>query len=572
MLGLVMAMGGGSVLYAQPVEDPGAGVVALVAEQIPITAADLSAYLAERPHLVATQPRAEAYRQALDALVTAALKRVDLFASGLAADSALLRQVHRIATEELVLAYARHRYEEAYLNEEAIGREHALMGRVVHARQLVLPRPAGASDAALDSLRAVVEGVQQALEAGTPFETLRLRYAAGQTAPRTLRITWEMTARNPRAYHLFRLAPGDVRSFEEPHRFSVVQIERIERHDPPPMAEARPRIVEALQGRHAAAATRAYRQEWLALVDTLALRWNAAALDRLVAWANTPGFFEGRYTETVRAYLADHPDAVLLDDGRGALRLSDLPRLFDEVLTLRRSGGRTVAYMQDFLLEAVRTRRLAERARALGYWDRVWRPDTPSPILAGAFVRYYDEHVIAARLPHPTMADLQAFYQAHLDSLFYQPARVYTEIITRSRCAEVAALRDRILQGVPFEEASHRRLIRSYERTRSGQIVTRNSREPAYFGALAFGLAEGEVSEPVAYEDPREGPRCALVRVTRRLPEGPRPFDKIRDEVVDAFTAHHRQRLEREVAASLRARYPVTVYPQVLHALADGAL
>lgn len=538
-----------------------------------ITFDELAAYHANGLYPFLYPNRAEAFEQALQDLVTDELKRIDLFASGLAGDSALYRQLARNVTEELVLVYGQEQYERQYLNEKTIRDEQEAMGRVVHYRQIILQKPTEAPPVVLDTLRAIVTRMQEQVERGVSMETVLSNYRASGAAFRAAVsgdvLEWKETVNNPRAYIIFNLAPGEVRSFEVPNSFSVAKVERVEHIPVPPLDEVRDQIVEALQARHAARQTLAFRNEWFALIDTTALQWNQSALDQVVAWANTPNFFEQDYRAVVSRYLAEHDDDWILDDGRGRVRLSDLPRLFDEVQIVNRSGGHKTMFIQEFLMEAVRNERLAARAREMGCFERIWQADTPSPVLAHAFVRYYDQKRIEDRIPEPTEAALRAFYQAYDDSLFYQLARVSTEIIVRSDESEIEELWQKVQQGVPFAEVSDRRLIRTYERTRDGEIVTRNVvHEPAYLGDTAFKLQVGEVAGPIAYDDAKEGRLYAIVRATHRLEERQLTFDEARDRVAEAFIEHHRARLKAEVAAELRARYPVVIRREVL----DSAL
>ncbi len=557
-------------------------VVAEVGEdslRITITVSDLNEYLEGRPDWLATLPREEAYQRALDELITQALKRIDLFRSGLVNDPAFRQRVARIVTEELVIAYAKHRYEDRYLNEETIRREHQNMGRVVYYRQFVFPKPADASEAELDSIRAVVESVRQALATGTPFDHVAQEVIRssihGQITDYDVEryLTWNYAVVNPRANILFRLSPGSVRAFEEPGRFTVAQVTRIEKRPVPPLEQVREQIIEALNRWYAPSATEAFRREWIGLVDSTTLLWNLSALNRLVAWSNTSGFYQGAYRDTITHYLKHHEDALIVGDAHGSIRISDLPRIFEEVLTLRRSKNYTTRYIQDFLLEALRTDRLAKQAKALGYMSKVWRPDTPSPLLAMEMVRFYDQQHIESQIPEPTEEALLAFYQAHAESLFYQLSRVYTEIIVRPTREAIDSIRAEIQRGVPFEKTSHRRLLRAYERTREGKIITWNKRtEPPYFGELAFNLEVGEIAGPIEYQDAREGRRYALIRVTKRLEEKQLTFEEARDRVQKAFLEHHRERLAREEAARLRARYPVRVHQVVLLQMLNGVL
>lgn len=561
-----------SVIGVPGQAQPARQILAEVEEQ-EITRGELSEYMESRAYLYRYPDRSEAYRQALDDLITDELKRIDFFESGLAGVDSIVQGLQRIVTEELVLAYVEERYEGRYLNERTIREEHGDMGRVVYYRQIVLRKPAMASEAVLDSLRATVNRIRDQVDSGVPFDSLIDRYseAAGASRHASVRVTWTQTVRSPRDYILFHLSPGDVRSFEGPDRFTIARVERVEQGEPPPLEEARARIVEALHVRYAAQATRAYRQEWNALVDSLSLSWHPAALQQVVDWSNTDGFFEGGYASIVERYLSEYGDATVLADDHGVVKLSDIPHIINSVLTVEESGGHTTDVIQTYLLEAVRTQRMAERARALGLEKRVWGPDTPSAGLAQAFVRIYNDVNIKKRIPKPTKASLLAFYESHRDSLFYQLARVNTEIIVRKDKEEIAALLKEVEAGAPFKEVSSRRLLRSFQRSREGAIEAINTREPPYLGEVAFGLREGEIAGPVAYDDAEQGRLYAIVLATRRLDERQLSFDEVEERVKEAFLDHHEAKLAERIASELRERYRVTVYREVLAQFTGGS-
>lgn len=550
-------------------------VVATV-EGMEITVGDVVDYSESMAYEYRFPEPGVAYGRALDDLIANALKRIDFFESGLARNDSITGALRRVVTEELRLAYVQHRYEDRYINEQVIRDEYDDMGRVVYVRQIILQKPPAATAAEIDSLRARVSQIQQQFDSGASFETLAERHSdAAASSRRALEaspITWEQTVRDPHAFILFHLSPGDVRSFEGSQAFSVVRVERTEGVPVPPLDEVRKEIVQALHGRYAGQATRAYRDEWMSLVDTTALRWHEAALDQLVKWTNTAGFVEGDYTEIVAGYLGRHDDAVVMTDGRGDVRLSDIPALFDEVLVLESSWGHDADFIQEFILEAVRLKRLARRARELGLEDQIWSAQTTSSALAQAFVRIYNEKQIEDRIPAPTNARLREFYQAHADSLFYQLERVNTEIIVRPDEDAAAALLEKVKSGVPWEEVSSRRLIRSFQRTREGEIVTLFSREPPYLGEIAFEMKPDEVAGPFAYDDDKDGPQYAVVRVTRRLEERQLSFDEVRERVAEAYAEHHEARLAKEVIDELRTRYEVVVRQDVLNELIHKTL
>lgn len=554
------------VLLAAMATVPGraqqSAVVAEVGDGHRITVAELADYAEDRLYPLRFPDRATAYREALHDRVTDELKRIDLFASGLHRDEALMRSIGRSVTEELVLLYFQREYQDDYLNEEAIRREYEDAGRVVVYRQIVLPKPQGASAEAIEALRTTVGEIQRQIEAGAAFEALVRRYSQGASADAgglAAPVRWQHALTYPRDYVIFHLAPGETRSFEAPDRFEVVQVERVEDVPMPPLPEVRDRLVEVIQGRHAAAAAAAFAREKAATIDTTAMRWDPDGLAQVVAWSNTPGFYEGAYRDVLGRHLADHGDALVWTDGRGEVRLSDLRRLLDEVLILGRSGGHDEALVRDFLLEAVRTERIAEHARTLGLDDELLRPDTPSTVLASAFVRLYNQRHVEEQIPDTTAQALRAFYEAHADSLFYQLEVVNVEAIVRTDEEAIEAVWEQVQAGVPFEEVSSRRLVRSFVRTREGEIDSYLSREPPYLGEVAFELAEGEVAGPVSYVDADGVRQHAVVKAVGHRPERQLRYDEVRGRVAEAFVEHHRARLAAEVAADLRERYDVEV-------------
>ncbi|PAP75031.1 peptidylprolyl isomerase [Rubrivirga marina] len=537
-------------------------VVATVEDDVDVTMGELRDR-AERIFYRGVMDPTEQLRIALKEATLERLKGRDFFRLGYDEEPAFLAGLGPRYAEELLVAYYEQTYEEPFLNEDAIRAQHEAMGRVVFYRQIVLRKPPGATPATLAALRETVEEVRRQLDEGASVEALVARYSEDEASVRTgglmAPVTWERSTRSPMMAVTFRLEPGEALSLDRGDAFVIVVGERVEEVPVPPLAQVRPRIVEVQRGRYSEQANQAYYEERQATVDSTTVRWNDEVVSKIVEWARTPGFFETDYAETVRAHVAESGDAVVFTDSAGELRLSELPRLIGEVLAVSRSSGRhSVLFVRDYLLEAVRADRMVDVALELGLDEELMRPGTPSPVLAEAFEQYYDRKRIEARLPEPTEPALRAFYEAHADSLFYQLPTVYTEVIERETEAEADDVWARLQAGTPFEDASDRRLRRSFGRTRDGEIVARFIQEPPYLGEVAFGLGEGEVTGPVAYDTP-EGRRYAVVKATRRLDERQLGFDEVRERVVEAFTEHHRERLAAEVEAELRERYAVEV-------------
>ena len=546
-------------LHAQPVTR--SSVVATVDGDLDVTIGDLNERMPRLLYSGVIDPT-KRYQAALNEAVIERLKGLDFFRLGYQDDPAFMAAHGLRVTEEILVAYYEQTYEQAYLNDAALRREHERMGRVVQVRQIVRDVPDDATAETVQRIRETVGTIRRQLDEGVPAEDLVARYsqneASAQAGGLSGPITWEQSTQSAIGAAAFGLDPGDAVSLETRDAFVVLVGDRVGRVELPPFEAVRDRLVTVQKGRYADQSNEAYYAERQGMVDSVSVRWNADLLAQVVDWSTTPGFFEGGYDDVIDGYLASRGDAVLFTDSAGELRLSELPRLIREVLVLSGDTDGDVELVQDYLLEAVRADRMARLGGEIGLGERLLRPGSPSPILADVFRIYYDQRQIEDRIPDPTEAALRAFYEAHADSLFYQLETVYTEVIEREDKEEIDRVWARVQDGAPFSEVSNRRLVRSFERSRDGEVVTRNLREPPYMGAAAIGLSPGETTGPVAYETP-QGPRYGIALVTRRLNERPLRYDEVRDRVEEAFAEHHRARLAAEVEAELRRRYEVEV-------------
>ena len=543
-------------------------VVATVGEDVDITIQDIVQYLQLRDDLVYSMSRADARRAALDILIAQRLKQIDFFARGYHDDPAFKESVSRIVTEELVLAYGEERYENRYLNEERIREEHDLMGRRVIYSEWVVDKSSDMTPEQLRLLRQEIRTGRDAIESGASLQDaerrLRREMPIATSRVREGRLTWQETVTSPRNLLIFRSEPGEVRSFEGPNSISVVRVDQFEPRTVRPLEDVREEIVEALQGWYAQAATDAFRGEWTSVIDAGSTQWSTEAVQQIGRWARTSGFLSGDYRSIVPQYVRANGDLTIVSDGMAQLQLSELPRVFDNVLILSEGGSYTEDVIRDFVLEAIRTEEIANRARAIGLEADILTPNTPSPGLRNAFIRFYNQRHVDAQVPAATDNRLRAFYQQHVDSMFYQLRSANIQIIERSTREEIDSIWEEIQRGVRFEVASSRRLNRVYRINSDGEVVSNVRSEPAYFADIAFDLEEGDVAGPVAFETVEGDTRYAIIRSGSQREARRLPFEEVEDRVRQEYLTYHRQRVEDELRVELADKYGVQVFDDVL--------
>lgn len=569
-LGALMVVLVVSVLFGlfRQEKQPDPEIVARINRDHVITFSDLSKYVNDRYYLFRYPDSSRAFETALNEMTLAELKRIDFFEAGLHRDTDLIGSIRRTINEELALEYFKTQYEEKYINEEAIRAEYENMRKRVIYRQIVLYKPRNASSDALDSLKALVTTIRNKIDEGEDFGALVSQYSQEADAARTggygEPATWRRSLLSPRDFVLLGLNPGDVRTLEAREAYHIIRVERIEPVDVDPLDQVRDEIVKTLRVRYTGRAVNEYEQEKRDAIDSSSVTWDEEGLAQLVAWSNLPGSFTGQGRDSLAQAVADGRPLTILTHANGRVDATEMLRLIDDVLTMSTSGSNEIDDIKAFILEALRTDAIAERARALGLEEKLLQPNTPSTVLKDRIVRLYNRRFVEERIPEASDEALRSFYREHKDSLFLQQETVNVYAIIRSDSLEADSLWKLVEQGVPFEKLAHSWQVKSYVRDENGEIRSYLKQEEPYLGEAAFDLEEGEVRGPVAFNHPEEGRQYAILKLAAARPRRTLAFDEVQNRIAEVFTEFHRSRISIAVEKELREKYPVTIYHDVL--------
>jgi peptidyl-prolyl cis-trans isomerase SurA len=160
--------------------------------------------------------------------------------------------------------------------------------------------------------------------------------------------------------------------------------------------------------------------------------------------------------------------------------------------------------------------------------------------------------------------NLIAFYEDNKEA-YVHPDRVrYCEIVVRSDSL-AAALYERIQAGEDMEELAVEYTIRTNMRENRGisEIVPASRNVSS---RRAFEQSAGTVGEPFAMRNEHY-----IIKTLERYPSDIKSFEEARNEVTRDYQDVMSKRLEEEWIASLRERYQVALYPELLHgAFATG--
>jgi len=542
--------------------------VARIADQYAITVPELKEYARDNHYGYRFRKYpAEPYEKALDDMIVHQLKRIDFFALGLNRTVESLQQMKRSINEELVIRYYNTQFFEKYVNEDSMQHAYKEMGREVLYRQIVLAKPGKASRKDIDSLKLLAKTIRMRIRKNEDFVKLARQYSIGlqSSSENALQaLNWKMSLSNNVDFTIFHLPVNEVRILEGVESFHIVQVVKTSTIDVQPYAEVKEDIRKALIERYSEFSREEFERSKKNLIDENKLKWNPEALTQLVQWSNIPKFYQTAYADTLRDAISHGHNLVILTYSNKRIDLKEYLRLLNDVLTL----GDFVSVKQDhvkkFILEAVRTSMIVDKAKKLGLEKDVFTPETTNPVLSNGILRLYDRHEIVEQVPPATEQALKEFYQVNKDSLYYQLAKVNIYAAVDSNKGVVDGMKEKLNQNVPFEKLAPRILVITYIRERDGTLKTYFGDEPPLLAEAAFKLKLNEVAGPVEYVDPASGKQYALIKCIGIRDEKQLSYDDARKTISDDFATYHRERIGQSVRERLKKKYAVTIYNDVL--------
>jgi parvulin-like peptidyl-prolyl isomerase len=567
LLSASLILVGGEHLYAQQRD-----TVAIVGKNYAITFGELQRFVHDNYYdlMYKYKPLEYGYKKALDRMIEQQLKRIDFFNLGLEKNDSLLQNAMRSINEALVAQYFERVFFEKYVNERSIHDAYEQMKKKIVFKRFLLIAVARDSAEAVDSVNVAGIRLQSELDRGKGFDYLvsdcRRWFPSAETKLDTGTVEWSQSVLSPAEEEIFNLRIGEVRVLRRATSLEIVKVIRVDPVPVKPFDEAREEIFDLLRARYMDKSIADYEKVKKGLIDTDRCEWNRKALEQLVTWSETKGFYESRlYVDTLSKAIADGRNFLILKYPGGKVDVKEFLRLLNNVLIPQQRSSYKVDDLKNYLLDAVRTDKLIRKAIALHLQRNLLNPNTTDPELKYTILRLYDEKEIEGKIPKLTEKETREFYEANKNSLYYQPALVIIDAIISSDKNLIDSLWQKYVLGTPFEKLASKWFVKSFARYRSEDTVRSYlSNEPPFLGKFAFSLKLNEVKGPIEYYDPSHGEQYAIIKCVERSPQKQLTLDEARKKIPDDFRKYEWTKINNETIARLKQKYGFKVYEAVL--------
>ncbi len=542
-------------------------VVARLDKDFVVTLKDLKQYIADWRYEQRFRVKSEVYRNALNDLIRYRLRIFDFFDRQLDENPVLMAKIRRNINRELMDAFFDKTFVDKYANEKTAAEAYKEMDKEVLCNDITLPMPRHLTKVTLDSLKTIALGIETGLSKSDDIKSLTKSLPSKSfklNAKR--RVTWSETMTDPVAGVVFRLHKGFTRVIESTDGFHIVKVLDIKKVKVEPFEEVKDKIVAQLKKGYYEAYNNAYDDFRHGLVDKNSLRWNQRGLDQLVKWSSEDArFFGGAYKDTIQNAISNGRNFEILSYRNGRVDLKEYLRFLEEVLVLNPNMTLNSASAKDFILEAVYDNNVVEAATKLGLQKKLVNPNTQDPVIADRLLSLYNQEVIDGSIPEATPEALHGFYEDHKDSIFYQLEVVYIYARIYSDSAKAAADMNEIRSGTPFEKVSDTWWVKMFIRERDGQLKAYRTPGGDYLAKAAFTLNLNESAGPIEYYDSTKGKQFAVIKCFQIQPEKQLTFDDVKGQrIKEEFKNYYRQQISDKIDATLRKKYGVEIFENVL--------
>ncbi len=541
-------------------------IVGEVGKSIKIDFDDLNAYFQEayyyKQHDSVT---IEDYEIALNDMFINRIKLLDFFESGFHKDSLLISDIRRMINEELVILYYNTQYLSEYVNEKTVRDLYSQINREVIYRMITFPKKRDINDD--EEIEIKVQQMQEELMRGKSFTELTSKFSAytasGSDGDLRHSVTWKGNLDGMSA-KIFQMEPNEVQAFENNSVYSIVQIEKVNKISIAPFEELEDAIIDQLKNDYTDKALIEYNSEFMESLDTSDIRWNASFFDQLSEWLIFDEFNGYQYNKELENTIRPGKNLIIAEYSDGMVDLQKLDRLLNEILMLNSEEFPDKQDFKDYIVEALRTENIVNKARELDLEKEVLNPATKNSLIQKKLIELYDQKIVEKNMPEITEEVLYIFYLDNKDTLFFQFAKVNIFAAITSDKASAEQLLQRLENGVGFTNLMDRIFVKTFIKDHDGEIHSLYSKEKPFLGEAAFKLNLNDVAGPVKYVDPEKGTQYAIIKCMGKKPAKQLEYDEVKKHIPTEFGKHERRRIIEEREKALMQEYDTKVFKEVL--------
>ena len=542
-------------------------IVAKIDDNYTITFDELSTYVYDWLYDKKFRVKTKAFSEALDAMVTNQLKRIDFFAKGLNKNQKLIQSIRRVINEELVAEYFDSVYLSKYISDDYAKKIYTTMDRQVIYQQIFLNVPLDASEKEKNSIKKKALDIKAEIDSGKDFNQLVKQYSQDSSSVNLKGfkppVTWQQSLNNSIESLIFNFKQGEVHVLDSQDGFHIIKVTEIKKVDIKPFDQERKEIKVKLKNIYTEISLQEFESDKKKFFDEDSIKWNENVVHQLVKWSEIPRFYITIYKDTLQDAIAKN-NRIILTYPKGKLDLKEYLYLLNDILIPRSAEKVYEDDLKEFIVEAIRTEIVVNKAKELDLENKIFNAYTSNPALKNQIAYLYNLAVYDSLTPEPTEEILHKFYNQERDSLYYRLRKVNIFAMIFPDKNQAEEVLKKINEGTPFEKVTGRYFVKTFIRDRDGRIKSFLSKEEPFLGEAGFKLKLNETAGPIEYTDPQKGNQYAVIKCINISPEKQLLYDDVKNTITEDYRNYYRKKIDKEVKEILWEKYDAEIFQDVL--------
>ncbi|MBD3377842.1 hypothetical protein GF406_22625 [candidate division KSB1 bacterium] len=455
------------------------------------------------------------------------------------------------------------------VNDSLIKSIYAQLGKEIQYRQIVIHK---STDGSRESKHSVVEEIFKALEQGKDFGQLARQFSEHRASAKRgglmQPIRWQKRL-DPKLVVLFRMQPGQISGpLETREEITIFKVDKVEKKDIEPFEKVKDDISALLKKHFKGVINQRFQNIVAAQVNTNRFEWNEEGLNHLEPLAYDADIKYKNFATALKHHidLGNYITLLTYDEGK-----INLESLLEKYLKFKEILGENypadINSQKEYITKLIQYERMIRLAKQAGLDQNIMQDDRVKKAISKTLIEYYDNKVIASKIPDFNEKVSKQFYETHKDSLFYQIQKVRIHVILVSNKKQADNLMRLYKHGTPFEKLGSNKFLRIFIKNLDGSIKPlQNSRTPQ-LARTAFQLEESEVSGPLLYDDPTL--KYAIIKCISNIPEKQLSYHQVQERIDLEFKKFHMKKIENEIMESLYKKYNVQIFPHTIKKMLD---
>ncbi len=443
------------------------------------------------------------------------------------------------------------------------------LGKEIQYRQIVIQK---STDGSRESKHSVVEEIFKEIEQGKDFGQLARQFSEHRTSAKRgglmQPIRWQKRL-DPKLVVLFRMQPDQISGpLETQEEITIFKVDKVEKKDIEPFEKVKNHISALLKKHFKGLIHQRFQHIVAAQVKTNRFEWNEEGLDHLEPLAYDADIKYKNFATALEHYIDLGNQITLLTYDEGKINLEGL---LEKYLQFKEILGENyppdINSQKEYITKLIQYERMISLAKQAGLDQNIMQDGRVKEALSKTLIEYYDNKVIASKIPDFNEKVSKKFYETHKDSLFYRTQKVRIHVILVSNKKQADDLMRLYKNGTPFEKLGANKYLRIFTKNLDGSInPLQNSRTPK-LARTAFQLEESEVSGPLLYDDPKL--KFAIIKCISNIPEKQLSYQQVQEQIDLEFKKFHMKKIENEIMESLYKKYNVQIFPDTIKKMLD---